>query len=159
MTSQTKIAVSVTEAVQSALEYYENKEEELIPILSKINRDLGFLPQEALEQISEGLKVPKSKVKSVASFYHMLSTKPLGRHVIKFCENAPCHVAGGAEIWSALKEATSLQSGETSPDGKWSLFTTSCLGLCAVGPVMVIDGDVYGNLTVDKIPGILGRYE
>lgn len=159
MTSQTEIAVSVTEAVQNALDYYEKKEEELIPILSKVNRELGFLPQEALEQISEELKVPKSKVKSVASFYHMLSTKPLGRHVIKFCENAPCHVAGGGEIWSALKDATHLQAGETSPDGKWSLVTTSCLGLCAVGPVMVIDGDVYGNLTVDKVPEILGRYE
>ena len=159
MTSQTEIAVSVTEAVQNALDYYEKKEEELIPILSKVNRELGFLPQEALEQISEKLKVPKSKVKSVASFYHMLSTKPLGRHVIKFCENAPCHVAGGGEIWSALKDATHLQAGETSPDGKWSLVTTSCLGLCAGGPVMVIDGDVYGNLTVDKVPEILGRYE
>lgn len=159
MTSQTEIAVSVTEAVQNALDYYEKKEEELIPILSKVNRELGFLPQEALEQISEKLKVPKSKVKSVASFYHMLSTKPLGRHVIKFCENAPCHVAGGGEIWSALKDATHLQAGETSPDGKWSLVTTSCLGLCAVGPVMVIDGDIYGNLTVDKVPEILGRYE
>jgi NADH-quinone oxidoreductase subunit E len=72
MTSQTEIAVSVTEAVQNALDYYEKKEEELIPILSKVNRELGFLPQEALEQISEKLKVPKSKVKSVASFYHML---------------------------------------------------------------------------------------
>ncbi len=159
MTSQTEVAVRVTEAVQCALEHYEKKEEELIPILSKVNRDLGFLPQEALEQISEELKLPKSKVKSVASFYHMLSTKPLGRHVIKFCENAPCHVAGGGEIWSALKEATNLQAGETSPDGKWSLTTTSCLGLCAVGPVLVIDGDVYGNLTVEKIPAILGRYE
>ena len=68
MTSQTEIAVSVTEAVQNALDYYEKKEEELIPILSKVNRELGFLPQEALEQISEKLKVPKSKVKSVASF-------------------------------------------------------------------------------------------
>jgi len=159
MTSHTEVAVRVTEAVQCALEHYEKKEEELIPILSKVNRDLGFLPQEALEQISEELKLPKSKVKSVASFYHMLSTKPLGRHVIKFCENAPCHVAGGGEIWSALKEATNLQAGETSPDGKWSLTTTSCLGLCAVGPVLVIDGDVYGNLTVEKIPAILGRYE
>jgi len=159
MASQTEITSRVTEVVQDALEKYEKKEEELIPILSKVNRDLGFLPQEALEQISKELKVPKSRVKSVASFYHMLSTKPLGRHVIKFCENAPCHVAGGGEIWSALKEATNLQAGETSPDGKWSLITTSCLGLCAVGPVMVVDGDVYGNLTVDKIPEILGRYE
>ena len=159
MTSQTGIAVNVRETTQSALDYYGYKEEELIPILTRVNRDLGFLPQEALEQISSALKMPKSKVKSVASFYHMLSTKPLGRHVIKFCENAPCHVAGGREVWLALQEATNLQSGETSPDGKWSLITTSCLGLCAVGPVMLVDGDVYGNLTAEKIPEILGRYE
>jgi NADH:ubiquinone oxidoreductase subunit E len=159
MTSQTEIADNVTQKVQSALEYYGGKEEELIPILSKVNRDLGFLPLEALEQISGALRLPKSKVKSVASFYHMLSTKPLGRHVIKFCENAPCHVAGGQAVWNVLKEATNLQAGETSPDGKWSLLTTSCLGLCAVGPVMIIDGDVFGNLTVDMIPEILSRYE
>lgn len=159
MTGQIEIADRVTESVQNALELYERKEEELIPILSKVNRELGFLPQKALELISEELKVPKSIVKSVASFYHMLSTKPLGRHVIKFCENAPCHVAGGREVWAALKEATDLEAGETSSDGKWSLLTTSCLGLCAVGPVMVIDGEVYGNLTVEKVPEILGRYE
>jgi len=159
MTSQTGIAANVSKTTQSALDYYGYKEEELIPILTRVNRDLGFLPQEALEQISSALKMPKSKVKSVASFYHMLSTKPLGRHVIKFCENAPCHVAGGREVWLALQESTNLQSGETSPDGKWSLITTSCLGLCAVGPVMLIDGDVYGNLTAEKIPEILGRYE
>ncbi len=159
MTSQTGIAANVRETTQSALDYYGYKEEELIPILTRVNRDLGFLPQEALEQISSALKMPKSKVKSVASFYHMLSTKPLGRHVIKFCENAPCHVAGGREVWLALQEATNLQSGETSPDGKWSLITTSCLGLCAVGPVMLVDGDVYGNLTAEKIPEILGRYK
>ena len=159
MTNQTKIASSITSTVQSALEFFEYKEEELIPILSKVNRGLGFLPPEALEEISTALRIPKSKVKSVASFYHMLSTKPLGRHVIKFCENAPCHVAGGREVWTALKETTNLQAGETSSDGKWSLITTSCLGLCAVGPVMVIDDDVYGNLTIEKIPEILGRYE
>ncbi|NMC45610.1 MAG: NADH-quinone oxidoreductase subunit NuoE [Chloroflexi bacterium] len=159
MASQTEIADNVIEIVQSALEYYGEKEEELIPILAKVNRDLGFLPQEALEKISGVLKIPKSKVKSVASFYHMFSTKPLGRHVIKFCENAPCHVAGGREVWNALQEATDLQAGETSADGKWSLLTTSCLGLCAVGPVMTIDGDVFGNLTADMIPDILNRYE
>ncbi len=159
MINQAESATRVTDVVKHAITFYGKKEEELIPILSKVNRELGFLPQEALEQISEELKVPKSKVKSVASFYHMLSTKPLGRHVIKFCESAPCHVVGGGEIWNALKEATHLQAGETSSDGKWSLITTSCLGLCAVGPVMVIDSDVYGNLTVEKIPEILERYE
>ncbi len=159
MASQTEIADNITEIVQSALEYYGKKEEELIPILAKVNRDLGFLPQEALEEISGELKIPKSKVKSVASFYHMFSTKPLGRHVIKFCENAPCHIAGGREVWNALQQATNLKVGETSADGKWSLLTTSCLGLCAVGPVMIIDEDVFGNLTADMIPDILSRYE
>ncbi len=159
MTSQAEIANSVTETVQSALDYYGHKQEELIPILAKVNRDLGYLPAEALEEISTTLRVPPSRVKSVASFYHMLSTKPLGRHVIKFCENAPCHVAGGREVFTALQEATHLGAGETSEDGKWTLLTTSCLGLCAVGPVMMVDGDVYGNLTADKIPEILGRYE
>ncbi len=88
----------------------------------------------------------------------MLSTKPRGKHVIQFCESAPCHVVGGREVWQALREAVQLESGETSADGKWTLITTSCLGLCGVGPVIVIDDDVYGNLTPDQIPAILERY-
>jgi NADH:ubiquinone oxidoreductase subunit E len=88
----------------------------------------------------------------------MLSTKPRGKHVIQFCESAPCHVVGGREVWQALKEAVNLDEDETSPDGKWSLITTSCLGLCGVGPVIVIDDDAYGNVTPDQIKDILAKY-
>jgi len=89
----------------------------------------------------------------------MLSTQPRGRHVIKFCENAPCHVVGGKAIWDTLRENLGLENGETTPDNKWTLVTTSCIGLCSVGPVLLVDDDMYGNVTTDQIPEILGRYE
>ena len=105
------------------------------------------------------MHIPLGKLFSVASFYQMLSTKPRGRHVIQFCESAPCHVVGGREVWNALKDAVQLEPGDTSADGKWTLRTTSCLGVCAVGPVMMVDADIYGNVTPKQVAEILGKYE
>jgi NADH:ubiquinone oxidoreductase 24 kD subunit len=111
----------VNKIVNAAVTEYHGKPEELIPILLKVNQELGFIPAEALELISERIHIPESRVYSVASFYRMLSTKPTGRHVIKFCESAPCHVAGGREVWNALLKELMIQPGETSADGKWTL--------------------------------------
>jgi NADH:ubiquinone oxidoreductase subunit E len=94
----------------------------------------------------------------VASFYHMLSTKPRGRHVIQFCESAPCHVAGGRQVWQTLQDELGLEPGQTSADGKWTLVTASCLGICGVGPVLIVDEDIYGNVGPERVPEILGRY-
>jgi NADH-quinone oxidoreductase subunit E len=104
------------------------------------------------------LRVSNSQLFSVASFYHMLSTKPRGRHLIQFCESAPCHVVGGREVWQTLQDELGLEAGETSADGKWTLVTSSCLGICGVGPVIVIDDDIYGNVAPERVPGILARY-
>ncbi len=150
---------NVIETVDSVVDEFHAKKEELIPILMKINQVIGFIPNEAFDRISARIRIPKSQVYSVATFYHMISTKPLGRHVIKFCESAPCHVAGGNEVWKALIQELGIQPGDTSEDGKWTLMTTSCLGVCAVGPVMMVDEDIYGNMTPDQIPDILGKYE
>ena len=148
----------ITEVVDRVIAHHGATMDELIPILNDVNKELGYLPGEALKQISKHLHVPRSKLFAVSSFYQMLSTKPRGRHVIQFCESAPCHVVGGREVWKTLREELKLEANETSPDGKWTLATTSCLGLCSVGPVIIIDDDVYGNLTPDQIPGILARY-
>jgi NADH:ubiquinone oxidoreductase subunit E len=78
--------------------------------------------------------------------------------VIVFCESAPCHVVGGRKLRQALQEALQIKVGETTPDGKWSLVSTSCLGVCSVGPVMLVDDDMYGNLTPEQIPEILAKY-
>jgi NADH-quinone oxidoreductase subunit E len=104
------------------------------------------------------LRVPQSQLFSVATFYHMLSTEKRGRHVIQFCESAPCHVAGGRQVWQTLQDAVAIKSGETTPDGKWTLITTSCLGVCGVGPVIIIDDDIYGNVSPEQVSEILARY-
>lgn len=149
----------VKEAVQAAIAKHGTGREELIPILNEINRSIGYLPREALEEVSRMVKVPKSQLFAVTTFYRMLSTKPRGRHVIQFCESAPCHVAGGREVWQALQDALAIGPDETSPDGKWSLITVSCLGICGVGPVLVIDEDLYGNVKPGQVQTILAKYD
>jgi NADH:ubiquinone oxidoreductase subunit E len=158
MTVEAKNGNKILEAVHAAIDHYGPHREELIPILNEVNQKLGYLPAEALTEISLKLREPKSSLFSVASFYTMLSTTPRGRHVIQFCESAPCHVVGGREVWEALKEELKLQPEETSPDGKWTLITTSCLGVCGVGPVIIIDEDIYGNVDPKKVPEILANY-
>jgi NADH-quinone oxidoreductase subunit E len=156
----------VSVIVSEAIEKHGAKRDALIPILSEINHTLGYIPAEAFQEIRKQLQekedqvyVSKGQLYGLATFYSMLSTKPRGRHVIKFCENAPCHVVGGKAVWDALCETLELRNDETSPDKKWTLVTTSCLGLCSVGPVVLIDDDLYGNVSADRIDEILARYE
>jgi len=146
------------EAVRAAVKRHGASREELIPILTDINKSVGFLPAEALEEISRLIHVPRSQLFSVATFYRMLSTKKMGRHVVQFCESAPCHVVGGRQVWETLQSELGLEPGETSPDDKWTLVTVSCLGVCGIGPVVVIDDDMYGSVTPEQIPDILARY-
>lgn len=159
MAIEVKDTVTVLKAVQDAVARFGATQDELIPILNDVNREIGYLPSEALDEISRLLRVPKSHLFSVASFYRMLSTKPRGKHVIQFCESAPCHVAGGREVWQAVKEALMIDEDQTTPDGKWTLTTTSCLGVCGVGPVMMIDDDVFGNVDPKQVPSILAKYQ
>lgn len=158
MTVSEKDDKTVREAVLAAVEKYGATQEELIPILNDVNRAVGYLPSEALDEISTLLKVPRSQLFSVASFYRMFSTKPRGKHVIQFCESAPCHVAGGREVWQAVKDHLNIEEDETTSDGMWTLLTTSCLGVCAVGPVMLVDDDIYGNVDPSQVPFILDKY-
>ena len=145
-------------AVREAVKQHGATRDELIPILTDVNRKVGFLPAEALNEISRLMRVPKSQIFSVATFYRMLSTEKLGRHVVQFCESAPCHVVGGRQVWETLQDALSLEPGQTSADGKWTLITTSCLGLCSVGPVIVIDDTVHGNVEAKRVREILAQY-
>lgn len=158
MTIGTKDAQDVKTVVQEAVSRHGATAESLVSILSDINQELGYLPGEALTELSQLLKSPKSHLFSVASFYEMLSTKSRGRHVIQFCESAPCHVMGGRQVWQALQDELRLEPGQTSEDGKWTLLTSSCLGICGVGPVIIVDDDIFGNVEPERVPEILARY-
>jgi len=156
----------ISALVREAIDKHGAERDALIPILSEVNHTLGYIPAEAFQEIHRQLNaeerpvyVSKGQLFGLASFYDMLSTRPRGRHVIKFCENAPCHVVGGKAVWDTLSETLNLKNGETTTDQKWTLVTTSCLGLCSVGPVVLIDDDLYGNVSPDRIDEILERYE
>jgi NADH:ubiquinone oxidoreductase subunit E len=152
-------ARNVSAVVEEAIALHGDKPDAVIPVLSEVNEKLGYLPVDALTQISKALRVPGSKLLSTASFYRLLSTEPRGAHVIRFCESAPCHVVGGRRIWEALQDTLGVGPGETTEDGKWTLLAASCPGICGVGPVIMIDDDVYGNVAPDRVPDILALYE
>jgi NADH:ubiquinone oxidoreductase subunit E len=159
MSIEVKEGRDVRKVVWDLVREHGEEKAELIPILHEVNREMGYISDEAILELSELMNIPSSHIYSVATFYRMLSTEPHGHHVIQFCESAPCHVAGGRQVWQKLQNELGLEKGETSEDDKWTLLTTSCLGLCGVGPVMVIDNDIYGNVTPDQVPGILANYE
>lgn len=157
---------NIAELVQEAVEKHGATRDAVVPILSEINKALGYIPASALPEIRRYIHVPQegvfladSHLYSAASFYTLFSLKPLGRHIIRFCESAPCHVAGGRDVIQALQDELGLSPGETSGDMKWSLLMTSCIGVCGVGPVFVVDDDVYGNVTPERVPEILARYQ
>lgn len=147
----------VLSAVQKAIAVYGTKKDELIPILTFINHELGYLPDWALAELSIRLHMSKSQLFSVASFYEMLSTKPVGKHLIRFCKSAPCHVVGGRQVYEKMLDYLQIQPGETTPDGNWILLNVSCLGICGVGPVMMVDDEVYGNLTPEQVPVVFNK--
>ncbi len=147
----------LTQTVQRTLTRYGNNREALVEMLRDLNAELGYLNEATLALVADALKLPRSQVLSVASFYSMLDLEPRGTHVIKLCQDAPCHVAGGQEIWETLERELGISFGATTPDGKWTLLTTSCIGACAVGPVMMVDDDIYGNLTPQRVREILAQ--
>lgn len=133
----------------------------LLQVLHAI-QDLGaqnWLTEHELLWVAEGLAVPPSKVYGVATFYSMYSVRERGRHLIRVCENAPCHVVGASDVIAALKQQLGIELGGTTADGCFTLELTSCLGVCGVAPAMMIDQTVYGNLTPEKLSGILAEYK
>ena len=159
MAISTKNGKDAIQVTQTVVKRHGATRDELIPILTDLNSELGYLSPEVMVEVGKLIGAPRSQLFGVASFYQMLSTKPHGRHVVQFCESAPCHVVGGRQVWQALQDGLKLKSGETSADGKWTLITTSCIGVCAVGPVIVIDENVHGNVEPGQVADILARYE
>jgi len=159
MTSEPINEVETLEGIREIVNKIGTTRADLIPVLQAVTNKFGYISQTAIKELSNLMKLPTKEIQSVATFYRMLSTQPRGKHVIQFCESAPCHVVGGREVWIALKDALKLEPGETSADNKWTLLTTSCLGVCGIGPVILIDTDMYGNVTPEQVKNILSRYE
>jgi NADP-reducing hydrogenase subunit HndA len=131
----------------------------LMPILQHAQEIYGYLPAEVLKKISDITEIPLEKIYGVATFYSQFSLYPKGKYQISVCLGTACYVKGSGDIYNKLMEKLGISGGECTPDGKFSLDACRCIGACGLAPVMTINGEVYGRLTVDDVDDILAKYE
>lgn len=145
--------------VDEIVKSYDDVKTPLIYILKDVQKEFGHLSVDVLTQVAKTTQIPLSEIYGVATFYSLFTTKPKGKHIVRCCNNAPCFVKGSKEVLDKIKEYLGVETNETTADGVFTLEFTSCLGLCAVAPVMMIDDEVYGNLTPEKAVAILKDYK
>ena len=147
------------ERLSEILSSFQGKQEELIPILQRIQAEFGYLPSEALLKVAEFVNIPEAHVYGVASFYERFRLKPVGKNVCKICKSAVCQMHGASRLLEEAKKHLRIEEGNTSPDLKWTLETTECVGMCAVAPCVVVNGRVFGKVTPQKLIQLLGAKE
>ena len=147
------------ERIDQIIHQYHNEPSALIEILLDIQNENHWLPRAALEQVSERLQVPMSRIQHTATFYKAFSLVPKGRHEINVCMGTACHVRGAPRVLEVVQNITGIQPGETDPDMKFSLDTVNCLGCCALGPVMEIDAQHLGKLAPALAADLLKNYD
>ncbi len=131
----------------------------LIQVLLDIQKEDHWLEGESLQTVSDRLGVPMSRIQHIATFYKAFSLVPKGRHQVHICVGTACHVRGAPRILDTVEDLTGIKSGETDMELKFSLETVNCLGCCALGPVMEIDGTTHGKLSAANTEDVLKRYE
>ena len=145
--------------VDQIIDEHQGEASSLIQVLLAIQSENHWLPKTALERVSEKLQVPLTRIQQVATFYKAFSLVPKGRHEIHICMGTACHVRGAARVLDTVQEVTGLQPGETDLDLKFSLEKVNCLGCCALGPVMEIDGKTHGKMAPGETADVLNSYE
>lgn len=138
---------------------YNTERESLIPILQEINDRLGYISRGTVSEVAEYLKISESDVFGVASFYAGIHLTPRGKYSVKVCEGTACHVRGGERILDEVQRELGIRFGEVTQDHKFSLERVACFGSCALAPVLVINKDVYGHMTVSRVADILRKYQ
>ena len=143
--------------MQELIEKYPQSREHLLEMLHDLqdNEPRNYLSEEALCAVAAYLDLSLAEVKGTASFYSMFSFAPRGKHVIRLCESPPCQLLGSTSILETLSNLLQVRIGETTADGLFTLETSSCLGVCSVAPAMMIDKQIFGNLTEEKIADII----
>jgi NADH-quinone oxidoreductase E subunit len=130
----------------------------LIPILQEVQEQEGCLSREAVTRIGQYLHLPVSKIYGVATFYNQFRFQPVGKYHILVCRGTACHVKGSAAVLKVLQRELKIEPGQTTRDGLFSLEVVACIGACGLAPVVCINGEFHGNLTVESVPRILKEY-
>lgn len=144
-----------TGKIDQIIDKYNADAGSLIQILLDIQIENNWLPKAALERVSEKLTVPISQIRHITTFYKTFSLVPKGRHEVHVCTGTACHVRGAESVLEAVETVTGVKAGETDPELNYSIETVGCIGCCALGPVIVVDGEYHGNITSSEIEGVL----
>ena len=147
------------EALLKVIEAEKGQRGALIPVLQKAQEIYGYLPIEVQRMVADGLSVPLQEVYGVATFYSFFSLQPKGKYKISVCLGTACYVKGAGDIHQKLLEKLGIEDGGCTPDGKFSVEACRCIGACGLAPVLTVNDDVFGRLTVDDVDGILAKYK
>lgn len=147
------------EEIEHEMHHYEDPRSASIEALKIVQKQRGWVPDGAISAIASVLGIPASDVEGVATFYSQIYRRPVGRHVIRYCDSVVCHITGYQGIQSAIEHHLQIKTGQTTFDGRFTLLPTCCLGNCDKGPAMMIDEDTYTHLTPESIPDLLEQYK
>ncbi len=150
---------SKTEELKAFIAAHKDIDGPLMPIMQHAQESFSYLSMETMTLIADSLGIPVADVYGIATFYAQFSLKPKGDYVVSVCQGTACYVKGAAAVLEEVKSRLGIEAGETTPDGKFSIQDTRCLGCCGLAPVMVVNGDVYGRLVPADIKGILEKYD
>jgi len=148
---------NIEERLNEILSSYQGSEDELIPILQRVQQVLGYLPEAAMKRVAKFLHLPESTVFGVGTFYAQFKLVPTGRNTIRVCRGTACHVRGSAKILGEMEKQLGIRAGETTPDLEYSLETIACFGSCALAPVVVTNDKVHGRVTAPKAKEMLNK--
>jgi len=147
---------SLADTVDAVLASHAGNKAELVPILQHVQQVLGYLPREAMSRIARFVRVPEATVFGVATFYAQFKFVPTGRNIIKVCRGTGCYVRGAPRLLDEIEKLLGIKDGETTLDMEYTLETVACFGSCALAPVMVVNGKVFGSVTPEKVKAIVG---
>lgn len=144
--------------VEGIIDKYRGEGGALIAILQDVQAEYNYLPPGALKSVAEKLNVPLISVYGIATFYKAFSLKPRGKHLVTICLGTACHVRGAKWILGEVQKKLNVKRGETTEDKMFTLETVNCLGACALGPIMVVDGEYHGQMAIRKVDSVLEKY-
>lgn len=148
-----------TEKVKTFIDRHACDRSALIAILQDIQAEYNYLPRKALLVLSQAMKIPLIDIIGVATFYSSFSLEPRGEHTVTVCMGTACHVRGGPKILEEFERKLDVAAGHTTEDRQFSLETVACLGCCAIGPVVVVDGNYHAQTTIRNVGSILKKYQ
>ncbi len=147
------------EQIDGIIDRHHGEASSLIQVLLDIQRECHWLPREALGRVASRLDVPLSRIHHIATFYKTFSMVPKGRHDVHVCVGTACHVRGAPRILEKVEDVIGIKPGETDLELKFSLEAVNCVGCCALGPVIIVDGEYHGNVSSADTAAVLKKYE